>query len=308
MVASTASTRSVSSGLGGGSLIYANVMLRKDEDWFVHEDRGRRRLRVLAGHAAPTSTRTTTASSGCSDVQKYPLDQRRTTRREDAGVQRAAEQLGLDWRLRRPRGDVRQPRRARSSASRSARRARTSTADAARPASWSASATSAATTAPKNSLDYTYLTAAWHAGADIRTRHEVREFEPREGGGYTVDYVEHTRGGRGPETDTRALDRAHGHRRPPRARRPARWAPRTCCCSNRAAFPGLSPVLGTRFWRQRRPADVRAPLPEDGPDGARCRASWTPPRARSSRARSASATRSTAAAPTGRGFYLEDAG
>src|SRR5438094_409579 len=28
----------VSSGLGGGSLIYANIMLRKDEKWFVHED------------------------------------------------------------------------------------------------------------------------------------------------------------------------------------------------------------------------------------------------------------------------------
>ena len=28
----------VSSGLGGGSLIYANVLLRKDERWFVHED------------------------------------------------------------------------------------------------------------------------------------------------------------------------------------------------------------------------------------------------------------------------------
>ena len=28
----------VGSGLGGGSLIYANVLLRKDERWFVHED------------------------------------------------------------------------------------------------------------------------------------------------------------------------------------------------------------------------------------------------------------------------------
>src|SRR5215469_10751283 len=28
----------VSSGLGGGSLIYANVLLRKDERWFVKED------------------------------------------------------------------------------------------------------------------------------------------------------------------------------------------------------------------------------------------------------------------------------
>src|SRR4051812_47001441 len=28
----------VSSGLGGGSLIYANVLLRKDEHWFVKEE------------------------------------------------------------------------------------------------------------------------------------------------------------------------------------------------------------------------------------------------------------------------------
>ena len=41
----------VSSGLGGGSLIYANVLLRKDENWFVHEAAAAgRRLRVLAGH------------------------------------------------------------------------------------------------------------------------------------------------------------------------------------------------------------------------------------------------------------------
>ena len=28
----------VSSGLGGGSLIYANVLLRKDPEWFVREE------------------------------------------------------------------------------------------------------------------------------------------------------------------------------------------------------------------------------------------------------------------------------
>ena len=28
----------VSAGLGGGSLIYANVFIRKDESWFVQED------------------------------------------------------------------------------------------------------------------------------------------------------------------------------------------------------------------------------------------------------------------------------
>src|SRR5690242_14799485 len=30
----------VSSGLGGGSLIYANVLLRKDPKWFIRQDHG----------------------------------------------------------------------------------------------------------------------------------------------------------------------------------------------------------------------------------------------------------------------------
>jgi cholesterol oxidase len=32
----------VASALGGGSIIYANVLLRKDENWFVNEDQSRR--------------------------------------------------------------------------------------------------------------------------------------------------------------------------------------------------------------------------------------------------------------------------
>ncbi len=30
----------------------------------------------------------------------------------------------------------------------------------------------------KNTLDHTYLSAAQHAGADLRTRHEVKGFRP----------------------------------------------------------------------------------------------------------------------------------
>src|SRR3712207_7467134 len=40
----------------------------------------------------------------------------------------------------------------------------------------------------KNSLDHTYLSAAKHHGADIRTLCDVRTIEPRPGGGYTVGY------------------------------------------------------------------------------------------------------------------------
>ncbi len=44
----------------------------------------------------------------------------------------------------------------------------------------------------KNTLDHTYLSAARHHGADLRTRHEVKGFRPRDGGGYEVTYVVHT--------------------------------------------------------------------------------------------------------------------
>jgi len=57
----------------------------------------------------------------------------------------------------------------------------------------------------KNSLDYTYLTDAWHGGADIRTCCEVRSFEPRDGGGWTVQYVYHDIDAESGRTDTGAL-------------------------------------------------------------------------------------------------------
>ena len=43
----------------------------------------------------------------------------------------------------------------------------------------------------KNTLDHTYLSAAQHRGADIRTGHEVRGIAPRAEGGFTVRYVKH---------------------------------------------------------------------------------------------------------------------
>jgi cholesterol oxidase len=51
----------VSAGLGGGSLIYANVFIRKDERWFVQEDLNDGGYEYWPV-TAPTSTRTTTAS------------------------------------------------------------------------------------------------------------------------------------------------------------------------------------------------------------------------------------------------------
>jgi cholesterol oxidase len=44
----------------------------------------------------------------------------------------------------------------------------------------------------KHTLDYTYLSAAQREGADIRTLYVVKALEPRAGGGWRVRYVDHT--------------------------------------------------------------------------------------------------------------------
>ena len=140
----------VSSGLGGGSLIYANVLLRKDEKWFVpperpgpggeswpltradlepHYDRAERMIGVAA--LSRSTTRRTTARRRRSRSRPPP---------------RSAAWTGSCRRSPSP-----SPTRARipSRASRSRRSGRTSTAARGRPAGSSASATSAATTAPR---------------------------------------------------------------------------------------------------------------------------------------------------------------
>ena len=57
----------------------------------------------------------------------------------------------------------------------------------------------------KNTLDYNYLSMAKAAGADLRTRCEVRGMRPADGGGYVVSYVEHLPEHEGSPTDTAAL-------------------------------------------------------------------------------------------------------
>ena len=98
----------------------------------------------------------------------------------------------------------------------------------------------------KNTLDHTYLSAAKHAGADIRTRHEVKGFRPLgsdEGGGYEVTYVVHTGADGEPAVDLPV--------RTIRARRlvlaAGTFGTTYLLLRNRLALPGLSGALGTRF-------------------------------------------------------------
>ncbi|WUI02447.1 GMC family oxidoreductase [Spirillospora sp. NBC_00431] len=237
----------VSSGLGGGSLIYANVLLRKDEQWFVTDGPD--------GSRTPWPISRADLDPHYDVVEKmmgatpYPLDQVPfdDTPKTHA-MQDAAAELGLQCTL---------PPLAVSFASHPGGRPAMSLpiADAGygnihgvrrRTCRLCGECDIGCNEGAKNSLDHTYLSAAAHHGADIRTSHEVKALRPRPGGGYEVDYVEHE---------------------PPPAlslRKRRRLPLRTITCDrlilgagtygttflllkSRDAFPGLSDALGTRF-------------------------------------------------------------
>ncbi|MFI7028763.1 FAD-dependent oxidoreductase [Microbispora rosea] len=243
----------VASGLGGGSLVYANVMLRKDEDWFVHEQAlpggGYESWPVTRADLEPHYD----AVERMIGVSPYPLshagfdDTLKTLAMRDA-----AAELGLDWRLpplavsfapspgAQPCQDVPIAGPAYGNLHGVPRRT----------CRLCGECDLGCNEGAKNSLDHTYLSAARHHGADLRTLHEVRRIRPRVGGGYDVQYVEHM-----PRGDEAGSD-GDG---------PPRWTgPHTISCDrlvlaagtygtsylllkNRAAFPALSGTLGTRF-------------------------------------------------------------
>ncbi len=89
----------VSSGLGGGSLIYANVLLRKDERWFVTESR------FDGGYENWPITRAD-LDSHYDEVermlapQRFPFGTPGYESPKTAAMKAAAEQLGLEWGYR----------------------------------------------------------------------------------------------------------------------------------------------------------------------------------------------------------------
>lgn len=299
------------SGLGGGSLIYANVLLRKDEDWFVKEEPGHGSWKdgyeywpVTRADLDPHYDRV----ERMMNVQKYPLDQAPfDTSRKVLAFRDAAQKLGYDWNLVNLAvtfandGDpamVGEPiREARPNIHGRTRLTCKLTGEC----------DLGCNHGSKNSLDYTYITAAWHAGADIRTRHEVRSFEPRDGGGYTVKYVIHDAGAEGLKTDTHALD-VHTMTCDRLILSCGTMGTTFLMLKNRGAFPNLSPRLGTRFGGNGDLLTFARHCMTEGPDGKKVPhvldAAHAP--VITSAIRMPDAIDGTGA--QGRGFYLEDAG
>ncbi|MBO3747782.1 GMC family oxidoreductase [Streptosporangiaceae bacterium NEAU-GS5] len=229
----------VSSGLGGGSLIYANVLLRKDEHWFVREDPlpggGYEHWPVTRSDLDPHYDEVERMIG----VSAYPLEHPDYSGAAKArALQDAAAELGLDFHLPplavsfapspgaepglglpivdRPYGNIHGvPRQT---------------------CRLCGECDMGCNDGAKNTLDHTYLSAAKHHGADIRTLHEVTAIKPRQGGGYDVLYKQH-RPATGPHTiSCDRLILAAGT-----------FGTAKLLMQNRKRFPGISRALGTRF-------------------------------------------------------------
>ncbi len=300
------------SGLGGGSLIYANVLLRKDEEWFVREEPGHGSWKdgyeywpVTRADLDPHYDRV----ERMMNVQKYPIDELPPDlTRKTRAFRDAAQKLDYDWRLVNLAvtfandGDpvkVGEPIREERPNIHGATRLT---------CKHVAECDVGCNHGAKNSLDFTYITAAWHAGADIRTRHEVRSFQPREGGGYQLEYVIHDAAAEGVKTDTRALDR-HTITCDRLILSAGTLGTTYLLLKNRAAFPHISPMLGTRFGGNGDLLTFARQCQTDGPDGRRVPRVLDAAHAPviTSAIRVPDETDSTGLAGD-RGFYLEDAG
>jgi cholesterol oxidase len=233
----------ISSGLGGGSLIYANVLLRKDERWFVESGPGGESWPIKRDDLETHYDRAEKMLGG----QLYPLEHPPYDRTpKTLAFKAAAEERGMDWRrvplavtFGNP-GETPVPGEPIKEELPNLHGRTRYTCRLVGECDVGCNYGS------KNSLDYTYLTAAKHAGAEIRTRCDVREFEPREGGGWTVHYIEHTDENEGRKTDTRALPRVTvtaDHL----VLSAGTLATPYLLMRNRAALPGLSARLGDGF-------------------------------------------------------------
>ncbi|WP_438853530.1 GMC oxidoreductase [Agromyces sp. M3QZ16-3] len=225
----------VSSGLGGGSLIYANVLLRKDPHWFVHDSPlpggGYENWPISRDDLDPHYDRV----EAMLDATPYPYGDTPKTE-------------AFELAARAARHDVFRPNLAVTFADGDGR-VGPFLPVAAKPygnihgrtrftCSQCGECDIGCNYGAKNSLDHTYLSAAAHHSADIRTLHEVKGLRPIDGG-WEVRYRRHALGG---DTPTEGVIRA---------RRvvlgAGTFGSTYLLLRSRASLRNLSPALGTRF-------------------------------------------------------------
>jgi cholesterol oxidase len=221
----------VASGLGGGSLLWSNVVLRKDRSTFVQEEG--EYWPVSYDDLAPHYER----HEAIMKATPYPYDRAPYDRTyKTKAMEYASGQVGLEWFLPPlavsfDPGDGRpvpgEPILGEENLHGRTRLTCLLCGECNIGCNYGA----------KNTLDYNYLSLAkLRHGAEIRTRCEVKTFAPRDGGGFTVNLVDHADGG---EPRTLTADRlvlAAGS-----------FGTTYLLLKNRTAFPLLSDRLGTQF-------------------------------------------------------------
>lgn len=237
----------IASGLGGGSLIYANVLMRKDEKWFVREDLSRGGFEywpVTRADLDPHYDRV----ERMLNAQRYPFAHEPYSETpKTRAFRQAAARLNLRWELPKLAVTFANP----GEPPLPATPIREETPNLHRRPRFTCRLCGECAVGcnygSKNTLDYNYLSEADRLGAEIRTLCEVRSFVPRQGGGYVVEYVRHdpqARAGRPYDTRLLPLRTISADRLVLSAG--ALGTP-FLLLKNRAAFPRLSPALGTRF-------------------------------------------------------------
>jgi cholesterol oxidase len=200
----------VSAGLGGGSLIYANVLIRKDEKWFVRQEPGTPGFEywpVTRAELDPHYARVEKMLK----PQRYPLGtEPYSSTPKTVAFRQAAERAGLRWELpdlavtfanqgqpSRP-GDLIVDESGRPEGNLHGTERFT--------CRLVGECDIGCRYGSKNSLDYNYLTEAQKLGAELRTLCEVRSIRPVEDG-YEVEYVEHDASRQGRPYATASLSR-----------------------------------------------------------------------------------------------------
>ena len=238
----------LSSGLGGGSLIYANVLIRKPEDWFFTNlpDGKREEWPVNRAQLEPHYDRV----EKMLNAQFYPLDaEPYSGTPKMRAFQEAVRMLDRGWEpvklavsfrshhIDSPKNNppligapIDENPRNMFDMDRSTCRL-------------CGECDIGCNYGSKNTLDFNYLSEARRLGAEIKPLHEVRSFAPDPPHGYRVDYVIHD-----PARDPGKRDLEIKTVRSKRLVLAAGTLGSTyLLLKNRASFPALSPRLGMRY-------------------------------------------------------------
>jgi cholesterol oxidase len=302
----------VASGLGGGSLIYANVLLRKDKDWFVQDNTGDPEAEdwpitydQLERHYA--------AVEQILKPQVYPFkSEPYKTTPKTIEFRKAADALKLDL-IETPLGVIFQNPCRDPALGEPIMRDQYNLhghTHQRRTCNLCGECVIGCNSGSKNTLDHTYLSQAEWYGAQIRIRCEAREIAPRGNSKYLVRYVEHLE-----EHEGHRLDTSDTSQLPLKEMSADQLVLAAGAIGstflmlrNKQHFPNVSHRLGTRLSGNGDLLGFAVKHNVSGPQSDSFHASRGPVITSSIRISNQADTDDRPHASTQRGFYIQDAG